>query len=287
LWKTAPRCAGLAAGHLDIAAGEGRRHHEGAGFDAVRNDPGLHRPKFGHALDGDLGCSGPLNVGSHGPQGFGQGHDFGLARGIAQNGPALGQNRRHEQVFGAGDGGDIEVDLVAPEHFGRSLDITVLEFDVGPQKRQALEMQIDGPRPDGAAAGKRHPSPFETRHQRAQHQDRGPHFAHQLVGSLGAAEASGIDAHAAAVAFHRCTQLGQKFLDALDVFQIRYIVVGVPAVGQQRGSQNGQGGVLGPVDLHPAPQGAPAFDDDFIHDRSLCRRRKTDMSLLGPALIFC
>src|SRR6185437_14203573 len=45
-------------------------------------------------------------------------------------------------------------------------------------------MQIDGARANGATSGCRDTSPTETRDERAEHQKRGPHGFHQVIGRL-------------------------------------------------------------------------------------------------------
>ena len=66
----------------------------------------------------------------------------------------------------------------------RGLDVAVLEVDLGAHGLQALQVLVDGPGADGAAAGQGHPGLAEAGQQRPQHQHRGPHGLDQLVGGL-------------------------------------------------------------------------------------------------------
>ena len=60
-------------------------------------------------------------------------------------------------------------------------------------------------------------------------------------------------------------QVAQESFTGADVGQGRDVGEAVLPCGQQGGGQDGQGGVLGPADLHFPLQGNPAFNDDFIH----------------------
>ncbi len=97
--------------------------------------------------------AGAFDAGAHLIEHLRQGHDFGLARGIAQDRLALGQGGGHHQILGAGDRGDIEIDVSAHQPVGNRFDISVLQMDRSTQTFQPFEMQIDRPRTDGTAAG--------------------------------------------------------------------------------------------------------------------------------------
>ena len=58
---------------------------------------------------------------------------------------------------------------------------------------QAVDVQVDLPRADVAAAGHRHPRAPGPGQERAQDKDRGPHPADQLVGGLDLIDARGVD----------------------------------------------------------------------------------------------
>ena len=158
----------LAVGDRDAPAGESRRRHEGAGLDPVRNDFGRNRSEGTHSADGDLGGPGAGNFRTHAIEDLGQRHHLRLAGGVAQDRRALGQDGCHQDVFRAGDGDDVEVNFRTPQPFGGRRDISVLQGDLGPQGGQPLQVQVDRPRADRAAAGKRHPGALQPRDQRAQ-----------------------------------------------------------------------------------------------------------------------
>ena len=60
-------------------------------------------------------------------------------------------------------------------------------------------------------------------------------------------------------------QVAQQPLAGADVGQGRDVIQAMLARGQQRGAQDGQGGILGPADQHLPVQRQAAFNDDFIH----------------------
>ena len=61
-------------------------------------------------------------------------------------------------------------------------DVAVLEVDLGAHRLQALDVLVDRAQADRAAAGQRHARLAAARDQRPQHQDRGAHRLHELVG---------------------------------------------------------------------------------------------------------
>ena len=74
-----------------MALGDGGGHQEGAGFDAV-----WHHCVFGavqalDAFDHQAVAADAADLGAHFHQALGQVGDFRLARGVFQNGDALGQ----------------------------------------------------------------------------------------------------------------------------------------------------------------------------------------------------
>ena len=147
---------GVAIGDGEVAAGDGAGHQEGPRFDAVGNDAVLGAVQLRHALNANDGCAGAVDLGAHCGEQVGQVDHFGLAGGIAQHGFALGQDRGHHQVFGAGDGDAVEVDGGAAQAIGRfGFDVAVRLVDARAQLFQAEDVQVDGAGADGASAGKR------------------------------------------------------------------------------------------------------------------------------------
>ena len=68
---------------------------------------------------------------------------------------------------------------------GAGVDVAGFQPDLGAERLQALEVQVDRPGADGAAAGEGDASLAGAGQERAQHQDRGPHLGDDVVGRLG------------------------------------------------------------------------------------------------------
>src|SRR3546814_1487620 len=61
------------------------------------------------------------------------------------------------------------------------VDVALLQADFGAKLLEAVQVEVDRARADGAAARQRHLGLADARHQRPQHQHRGAHLAHQVV----------------------------------------------------------------------------------------------------------
>ena len=66
-----------------------------------------------------------------------------------------------------------------------TLDVAVHRLEHGPQRRQAVQMDVDGAVAEVVAAGQRHAGPARAGQQGPEHHHRGAHLLHQLVGRLG------------------------------------------------------------------------------------------------------
>ena len=129
----------------------------------------------------------PLDLGAHLDEAVGDVDDLGLARGILDHGLAPGERRRHQGVMGGADRDLGERDPARRVRPLRRLgdDIAALELDLGAQRLERHQVQIDGPRADGAAAGQRHLRLAAAGEQRRQHPEARPHARHHLVGRGG------------------------------------------------------------------------------------------------------
>ncbi len=130
--------------------------------------------------------AGAFDVRAHLVEDAGQLLDLRLAGRVHQGGPALGQHRGAHQVLGAGDGRHVEPDVGAAQPPARHLDvdIAVFERDRGAHRLEPLEVLIDRPGADRAAARERHAGAAVAGDERAEHQHRSAHLADQLVGRV-------------------------------------------------------------------------------------------------------
>ena len=252
---------GLGVGGAHAAAGHGGGNQEGAGLDAVRHHRILGAVQRVDAVDGDDVAAGAFDFGAHGDQAARQVDHFGFARGVFQHGGAFGQRSGHHQVFGAGDGHHVHHDARALQALALGVDVAVLDADLGAHRLQALDVQIDRARADGAAAGQGHARLAEARQQRPQHQDGGAHGFHQFVGRFlvrdgFAAEGDVVlvverDAHA---------HVAEQRQHGADVLEVRHVGQPQRLGGEQAGGQDRQRGVLGAGNAHLAVKRVAAVD---------------------------
>ena len=148
---------GLAAGHGEIAAGERAGDQERPGFDAVGDDRCASAPcSFATPRTRMVEVPAPSMCAPIVVSRRGEIDHFRLARRVLDHGFAASQHGGHQQVFGAGDGDAVEVHLRALRPLGRfGFDVAVLLANFRAQAFEPGDMQIDGTRADGAAAGQR------------------------------------------------------------------------------------------------------------------------------------
>ena len=124
-----------------IAAGRGRRHHVGAGLDAVRNDGMAGAVQAGDAADYQPVAAEAFDLRPHRDQTLRQIGDLGFAGGVDQHGLAFSEGGRHQQVFGGADRDAREHDLGAAQPFWRArLDIAFGQLDLGSEPLQPLQV---------------------------------------------------------------------------------------------------------------------------------------------------
>jgi hypothetical protein len=171
-----------AAEAFDLAPGDGGGEHVGAELDPVGDDLMRRAVEVGHALDGEGRGALALDPRAHRAQAAGEVDDLGLARGVADLGRALRQRRGHERVLGRahGDEGNSMTAPFSPP-FAPGVDVALAQVERRAQRLERLEVQVHGPRADGAAAGQRDDRLPVARQQRPEDEDRGAHLAHDVV----------------------------------------------------------------------------------------------------------
>jgi hypothetical protein len=145
-----------------------------------------------------------------------------------------------------------------------------LQIDLGAQLLQSPDVQVHRPCADGAAAGQRDLGVAVLGDQRPQHQDRGAHLAHQVIGRGGVvdvlARQSDRPLLAAELGRYFDAVLRQQIGHGGDVGQVRHAVQTHLAIGQQRRCHQRQRGVLGAADADFALQALAAANANAIHD---------------------
>ena len=190
---TASRCSGAVFLMRTKPRGDGAGHQIGAAFDAIGQHFVAGGAQLLDALDDDLVGARALDLRAHGDQEIGEVDDLRFARGVFDDGFAIGQRRGHHEILGAGDGDGFEVEPRALEPPGARADVAAFDVDVRAHGLQPRDMDVHRPRADGAAAGQRHIGLAEARQQRSQHQDRRAHGLHQLVRRETFARGGGVD----------------------------------------------------------------------------------------------
>jgi hypothetical protein len=145
------------------------------------------------------------------------------------------------------------------------LDEAVVDADLGTQRLQALDVQVDRARADGAAAGQRDLGIAELRQQRAQHQHRGAHSLDQLVGRDVAVDAARVDGHRIALVDDAGAQASEQLGGGEHVVQARHVGDPHRRIGQQGGAEDRQYGVLGAGNADVALEPGATGDHDLLH----------------------
>ena len=97
-------------------------------------------------------------------------------------------------------------------------------------------------------------------------QDRGPHLLDQLVGGVGLLHGAPVDVDHRRGDLDLEAQRPQELGHRDDVPQVRHVAEGVVPVGQERGAEDGESGVLGAADGHLAFESSAAYDADVVHE---------------------
>ena len=219
-----------------------------------------------HTADHQAVGTRPLDLRPHGHQHLGQVHHLGLARGVLQNGLALGQTGRHHQVLGARHRHHVGHDASALQPCGTRHHEALLDLDLRAHRLQALDVLIDRPLANGTAPGQRHAGLTEARQERPQHQDGRAHRLDQLIGRLGADQTVGLQRQTLLVTLGLHPQQLQQPDGGGDVLQLRHVGQFHRIRRQQAGAQDGQRRILGAGGLNLAHQGQPPQDFQLVHD---------------------
>jgi hypothetical protein len=252
----------------DVAAGDRARDQVSAALDAVGEDlvRGPMQPL--DALDDDTVGAGAADLRSHADEEVREIHDFGLARRILEHRFAVGERCRHHEVLGACHGDRLEHQSRAAQPPRARLDVAVLDVNVGAHRLQARHVDVHRAGSDGASAGERYVGGAEAREQGAEHQNRGAHGLHQLVGREMLLDARGVhlDAHLL-VDRERDAHAAQQLDHGRDVLQMRHVRHRHRPVCQEAARENRQSGVLRARDADLALERNPAVNLQLIHER--------------------
>ena len=119
------------------AAGDGRRVGPGPADHPVADRAVGGRVQHVDTLDGDGRGAGAGDLGAHLVQQHGQVDDLRLPGGVVDHRGAVGENRRHQDVLGGADAGEVQPDRGAAQHVGAADHLAVLDVHGGAHRPQA------------------------------------------------------------------------------------------------------------------------------------------------------
>ena len=247
----------------------GHGGHIGTGLNLVGNDAVGAAVELLHAPDADGIGARALDVGTHGVQEVGQVHDVRLLGGIFDGGGALGQGRSHHDVHGSAHADHVQIHGSAGQAaaLGHGLAQVALG-DLRAHGPEALDVLVDGPDAEIAAAGHGHSSLAEAAQQRAQQVIAGPDPAHQLEGRLGGVHMAAVDLHRVSVQHPDAgPQLLQNGEQQRHVADLGDVFNAADPVHQQGGGDDGNGGIFCAADGDLAHQRTAAMNDILIQNR--------------------
>ena len=198
------------------------------------------------AMDGDDAAAGAFDPRAHGDQALAPGPPLPVR---AQRSPArwcLQPELAAIIRFSVPVTVTISITMRAPlRRLGRARGYSRARCDLRAHRLQALDVQVDRARTDGAAARQRNARLAEARERRPQHQDGRAHGLHHLVGRLQHRGLRRAQAHAVPlVQRHAHAHVAEQGQHGADVLQMRHVVEfqGSASAG---GSQDRQRGILG------------------------------------------
>jgi hypothetical protein len=230
------------------------------GLDAIGHDRVLGPVQALDALDGDHLGSVAADARAHLDEAVREIDHLGLARGVLEQGLALGKAGGHHQVLGAGDRHRVHEDARALQPLRGRVDVARLDRDLRAHRREALDVQVHGALADGAAAGQRHPCLPEARRERAQREDRCAHRLHQVVARDGQADLRGVEVHGARGHGRLHAHALQECHHRAHVVQVRHVRHAEGIRGEQRRGEDGQCRILRPGDADLAGERCAALD---------------------------
>jgi hypothetical protein len=167
---------GAAAGQLSPAASRRYCDQVGARLEVVGDDGVGIAVEHGDAVDLDPVCAGAPDLCPHAHQRHRQVGHVRLTGGVRDRGVAVGQDRRHHDVLGAGDRRHIQLDFGAAQPVRGADEAAVLLVDDRAQPLQSVDVLVHAPHTDVVAAGLGHHGSARSCQQGAEEEQRSPHL---------------------------------------------------------------------------------------------------------------
>src|SRR5439155_8930829 len=157
------------------------------------------------------------------------------------------------------------------------MDVTALDSHPRAEGLKTLQVQIDWPRADDAAARQRHGGLLQTAEQRSHDTDRTTHFPDQIIVTR-AFDFFGPDADGVTLGTDLCAKPGENLRHELDIAEVGHAPDDARFSRQQRSGQDRQHGVLGAADGDFAVQRDAAFYHQAFHRVSVILSFQNDDS---------
>ena len=206
-------------------------------------------------MDLDRRGSGTVDLGTHRTQVIRQVGQLRLSGRVPDRGGSDGEHRGQQDVLRRPHRRELEVDVRTMQTVGCSgTEHAMAEIEFGSHGLQAVEVQIDGPRSEVVAAGKRHPGLAGPGQQGAEDEDGGSHLSHQVERGLGERRLRDGDLESGSLAMTAGADVAEHRTHDLDVEVARHVAEPVDAGGEQGRHHVLQGRVLGAEDGNLAGQ---------------------------------
>ena len=186
-----------------IAAGHGRGHGEGAGFDAIGNDFDGGSVQLLDTFDSQCARADARDFCAHGHKAFSHIGDLGFLCGIFDDCRTARQGGGHQDRVGGPnrDFGEADVGADQPAFGGARHDIAFVDINFGAQLPEAIKEQIHRSRTDSAAPWQGDACLVAARQERADDPEAGAHLGHQVIRGGGVDDVGGVEGHALSHAF--------------------------------------------------------------------------------------
>src|SRR6266404_2113199 len=251
--------------HDDLAAGHRGQRHEAADLHEVRPQRELGAAQPRHAVDAEQVGADAVDAGAHRGQELARFLDVRLARRVAQHGGALGQRRRQHDVLRRRHARLVQQDVGAAQRPAAQHEPVVLLND-GAERLQPEHVGVDTPAADLVAAGALHARLTLAREQRSHQHQAAAHPAQEVGvrcrrGDPSRAQGDGVRV----VAIHLDAELLDQAEHRPDVGDVGEVLQTHRLVGEQRGGDEREGGVLVAARCDRPLEGHPALDDELVH----------------------
>ena len=189
-----------------------------------------------------------------------------LLSGVLNDGHTHRPHRRQHNVNGGSHTDRIQIDGITHQLIGTDLNAIVLQrSDLGAQRTEPLEVQINGTLAEPAAARHRHPGTAVFAQQSTDEIIGGPHIPRQIVVDLAGGDTGGVDLYGIIVdAGNRRTQGLQQSQRDDHILDIGNILYAAGLVRQQGSGQNGHHGIFGTANIHGTGQRNAAVEPPAV-----------------------